>query len=203
MIGTKGREMGYPQLFLDAFNFSMRYEVGPNFNPNDPDTIAGKCSTQAQCLKTGYTADKVDPGGETKFGVAKNANPDVNIKTMTLDQAQSIYFNKYWYQMKCDSFSGFLPFILFDASVNHGVPRASKMLQTAIGLTGGDVDGDIGNYTISIAKSFNPAVICDKILQSRIDLFNAIVKNNPSQRKFLNGWLNRIANIKTIMQKGK
>ena len=35
-----------------------------------------------------------------------------------------------------------------------------------------------------------------KILTERLSFINRIVKNNPSQKKFLNGWKNRILAFK-------
>lgn len=41
---------------------------------------------------------------------------------------------------------------------------------------------------------------CDAFLNVREDFFRAIVERNPSQRIFINGWLNRIKNIRRDMQ---
>ena len=38
----------------------------------------------------GYSNDPRDPGGETRYGISKRAYPDVNIATLTLEQAKFI-----------------------------------------------------------------------------------------------------------------
>ena len=83
-----------------AFSMGMHWEVGPFFDPNDPETIAGLCGTASQKRKVGYVNDPRDSGGETKFGVAKNANPNVNIAKLTLDEAKKIYKSRYWIPRK-------------------------------------------------------------------------------------------------------
>lgn len=183
----------FSESFIRAFKFSMIYEVGPKFNFDDPETQAGLCTNSAQKSKTGYCFIAEDAGGETKFGIAKNANPDVNIKTLTLKQAMKIYYERYWIPLGCENFDEPLAINVFDAGINHGVTPASKMLQRAVGVT---ADGQIGKVTISATKECNSLVLCDKILKSREDLFRSIVSKKPDQVKFLKGWLSRIASIK-------
>jgi len=178
----------------------MRYEVGPNFKFDDPETQAGCCETKDQKCKVGYVCIAEDAGGETKFGVAKNANPDLDIKSLTLKQAMEVYYNRYWKPLGCDNFESILAINMFDAATNHGIGAAAKMLQRAVGAT---PDGQIGNQTISATKTFNSLEICDKILKSREDLFRSIVSRKPEQVKFLKGWLNRIASIKAYIASQK
>ena len=51
----------------------------------------------------GYVNDPEDPGGETKFGIAKKFNADVDIKNLTRAQAIEIYRAKYWTPAQCES----------------------------------------------------------------------------------------------------
>ena len=192
--------MDFSPSFVSAFKFTMRYEVGPNFNFDDPVTQSGKCSTKAEQKKTGYSCIAGDEGGETKFGIAKNANPDVDIKSLNLREAMTIYYNRYWIPLGCEHYDFPLAVNVFDAGVNHGVVGASKMLQKAVNAL---VDGQVGKKTIEATKTFNSLVICDKILKSREDLFLSIVSRKPSQAKFLKGWLNRLASIKAYIASQK
>ena len=188
--------MEFTESFVKSFKFSMKYEVGPNFNFDDPETQAGMCANTSQKGKTGYCFVVEDTGGETKFGIAKNANPDVDIKKLTLKQAMEIYYKRYWLPLGCDNYDEKLAIIVFDAGINHGVGAAAKMLQRAVGVT---PDGAIGKVTISAIKTFNSLEVCDKILKSREDLFRSIVSKKPDQVKFLKGWLSRIASIKAYV----
>lgn len=188
--------MEFSPSFIKAFNFTMQYEVGPRFNHADAETQAGKCLTLDQKKKTGYSCIAEDAGGETKFGIAKNSNTDVDIKSLTLAQAMEIYYKRYWKPLGCDSFEQPLAISLFDAGVNHGVGQAAKFLQRAVGAT---PDGEIGPITIARTKSFKSTDICDIIIKSREDLFRSIVSRNPAQSKFLKGWLARIASIRAYI----
>ena len=42
----------------------------------------------------GYVNDPDDPGGETKYGIAKKSNPDVDIANLTIEEAKKIYYGE-------------------------------------------------------------------------------------------------------------
>ncbi len=95
----------------------------------------------------GYVNDPTDRGGETKYGIAKRSYPKLDIKNLTLSQASEIYYRDYWVKASCNHLPDHLQLIHFDSAVNHGVSRANKLLQKAIGdIT---VDGVIGRQTLS------------------------------------------------------
>lgn len=190
--------MGFSQSFVDAFKFTMQYEVGPNFNFDDPEVKLGLCGNPSQKKKTGYVCIAEDTGGETKFGIAKNSNKDIDIKKLTLEQAMQIYYDRYWKVTQCDLLDAPLAICIFDAAVNHGPGNAAKMLQKAIGVL---PDGQIGPQTLNAIKKFNSKELCDIILKSREDFFKAIVNRNSSQSKFLKGWLARVSSIRSFIQK--
>lgn len=76
----------------------------------------------------GYVNHPDDPGGETKYGISKRAYPDLDIKSLTLDDAKSIYRRDYWDASNCDSFDLPLAVVVFDSAVNCGVGRAKTWL---------------------------------------------------------------------------
>ena len=49
------------------------------------------------------TKDPDDPGGTTKYGISKRANPDVDVENLTEDEAVLIYLDKYWKPSKVSS----------------------------------------------------------------------------------------------------
>ena len=188
--------MEFSPSFVNAFKFTMQYEVGPKFKFDDPDVQAGKCSSKIEQTKTGYSCIKEDLGGETKFGIAKNANPDLDIKNLTLEQAMTVYFNRYWKPLGCESLDPMVAICVFDAGVNHGIGLGAKFLQRAVGAI---ADGQVGPATIAATKTFKPSEVCDIILKSREDLFRSIVSRKPEQSKFLKGWMSRIASIRAFI----
>lgn len=183
--------------FERAVSHAMIYEVGGWFNANDKETQAGLIGTVAQRRKVGYVNDPVDAGGETKYGVAKNANPSLNIATLTWEQAKQVYYDKYWMGGGCHLLTPRLAILHFDGCVNHGVDRASKFLQEVVGAA---QDGQIGPKTAKAAAAMNELDVCRLICDRRERFYKSIVQNKPSQAKFLNGWLRRITEIRDFVR---
>lgn len=175
--------------FDAAFNHGMLYEVGPWFNPNDPETIQGLWSTKQQKLKVGYCNIPGDKGGVTKFGVAQNYNKNIDVKSLTLEGAKQVYLDSYWKPARCDDIKIPIHLFYFDMVINMGLGRAAKILQEAVGVKS---DGAIGNVTLTAVNKVIDAKSLIKTMSSiRESRYRAIVKNDPSQQKFLNGWLRR------------
>ena len=186
----------FPLNFLTAFKFSMQYEVGPWFDPTDSDTVAGLCSTKDQRRKTGYVNDPDDAGGETKFGIAKNSHPRVNIKTLTMDEAMQIYYDEFWIAPSCDKMAYPLSVVHFDACVNHGKSGGTKLVQRALSLAD---DGVIGPKTLSLINIADPYDVAKKQLTQRELYFKNIASRKLSNQKFLKGWLARVESIRKII----
>lgn len=115
----------------------------------------------------GYVNDPDDVGGETKFGISKNAYPKLDIANLTEAEAARIYKRDYWDRINADKLPANIREMAFDAAVNQGVAWTRKALQ------------DSGN---------DP----QRFLQLRAQRYQDIVARNPSQEKFLQGWLNRL-----------
>jgi len=69
-------------------------------------------------VEGGYSNDKNDPGGETKYGISKRYHPTEDIKNLTIDRAKAIYLEEYWIPAKCDSAPYPMDVCLFDSQVN-------------------------------------------------------------------------------------
>lgn len=181
----------YTNAFEHALNHAMLYEVG-KFWKITPDVELGLISTREQRRAVGYVNDPLDAGGETKFGIAKNANPNVDIAKLTWPQAQQIYYQRYWLAGKCDRMPARLAILHFDGCVNHGITNAAKFLQRALGVAD---DGVIGPATLARLQSADEQQVCDNICRQRADFYRAIVERRPNQARFLNGWLTRISEV--------
>ena len=125
--------------FDKAFELLIGHEGGYTQNPKD----AGN-----------WTSGKVGVGVNkgTKYGIAANSYPNLDIKNLTLDQAKSIYKRDYWDKVKGDQLQPELAFQVFDMAVNSGVSRGIKLLQKTVG-TG--EDGIIGPKTLTAANTMN------------------------------------------------
>lgn len=180
------------EIFEHAIIHAMNYEVGAFFQLT-PEVEAGLIETKAQRRAVGYTIDPTDRGGETKFGVAQNANPDIDVTTLTWEEAKSVYYDRYWIAGKCHLLPNKLAILHFDGCVNHGIGRASKFLQKSVDTT---PDGQIGDDTLQAVEYFEEMHICNSICDLREKFYRDIVASKPNQVKYLNGWLRRITEMR-------
>jgi lysozyme family protein len=152
-----------------------------------------KCIPIILDLEGGYTNDPVDRGGETNFGIAKKFYPNVDIKNLTKERAIEIYKKDYWDVMGVERLPQHLRLIVFDCGVNCGRTTAISLLQDIAGVRR---DGIIGKVTVAAAKEVSVKEYADR----RRLYYSRVVANDPSQDKFLKGWLNR---VKIIESKSK
>ena len=157
----------------------------------------------------GFVNDPSDHGGATNEGVtqvnydsyrrAKNLQGQ-SVKNISPEEVSDIYLHNYWIASKCDQLPIQLAFAVFDTAVNSGVGRAAKFLQKSVGAT---EDGMIGPNTLAsvndLCKKQGVLKVATDYIDIRESFLKAIVNNNPSQSKFLTGWLNRTEALKTII----
>lgn len=156
-----------------AFTFITKWEGGSRIT-NDPD----------------------DPGGLTKYGLSKRANPDLDIENLTEDQAKEVYQIRYWIAGKCDKLRFPVNVAHFDACVNCGVIQSAKFLQRAVDV---EDDGIVGPHTLSAIVTQNQEAICRKMIKERVEYYRYIAEHKPSSAKYLQGWMNRIADLKRFI----
>lgn len=92
----------------------------------------------------GYVNDPRDPGGETKYGIAKRFHPDEDIANLTLKRAREIYHRDYWLAAGCQHLDWPVAYVFFDAVVNMGIGTAVRLMQEALGEV---ADGIVGPRT--------------------------------------------------------
>lgn len=134
----------------------------------------------------GYANVKGDPGGETNWGIAKRSYPNVNIKTLTLEGAKAIYYEDFWLVSGSEYLSYAVVYEVFDAAVNHGIGRAIKLLQQAIGVT---ADGVSGKNTIKAVRLMDESDILLRFNAFRLKFYTSL----PTWPLFGKGWTNRVA----------
>lgn len=148
----------------------------------------------------GYVHDPDDRGGATNKGVTQKTYdswrksellPVRPVKEIQDVEVETIYRQDYWFAGRCDALAWPVSLVHFDACVNHGVGRASKMLQDAAGVA---VDGKVGPKTIA-AVNADPAGVVKRYLEERERFYRLIGIGN--QGKFLKGWLARLGHLST------
>lgn len=138
------------------------------------------------------TNDPADKGGRTQFGISERSHPKAwEDGKVTEDEAREIYVQKY---VIGPGFHKIPPTHkkvqeqLIDFGVNSGPGMAIMKLQLALGV---EQDGVFGPKTHAALIGSDPVQINVALIAERIKMIGRIVSKNPSQLKFLNGWLNR------------
>jgi lysozyme family protein len=132
----------------------------------------------------GYSNNPADHGGPTKYGITikdvrsyvkKNATAE-DVKALTVDQAKTIYKQRYWDAVDGDNLPSGVDYTCFDYGVNSGPARPKAALAKAKGK--------------SVVDTIN------YINDERLAFLRRIAKN-PGQGQFLNGWTNRVARVRS------
>lgn len=154
----------------------------------------------------GYSNDKRDPGNwtggvvgkgalnGTKFGIAANTYPSLDIKNLTLTQAKEIYKKDWWDKLGGHGLHSAITFQLWDFSINAGKKRAIIELQQVAGVT---ADGVIGPKTIEAVNALDLNDVLLSLTAERLKFYTSL-KTWPTWGK---GWVNRVAdNLKYAAQ---
>lgn len=139
-----------------------------------------------------YVNDPDDPGGATNKGITtkvyiayrkSKGQPVQDVRHILDSEVRDIYKTKYWDAANCESLPEPSSTVAFDIAVNSGVGRI-KQFMTELRTK---LNPDPSDDHIEIAT---------RLLEMRTAFYYRIVKNNPSQKKFLNGWLNRTRDLR-------
>lgn len=148
--------------------------------------------------EAGFTIDPKDNGnwtggrqgvGElkgTKYGIAANTYPDLDIRNLTLEQAKAIYWRDWWLKIGADQLQPAVAYQMWQFAVNAGMDTSKRGLQFAAKVA---QDGHVGDLTLAAVKA---ADLNDLLLR-----FNSFcLTHYTSLSKFVEygkGWTNRVA----------
>ena len=148
----------------------------------------------------GFVNDKDDLGGATNMGVTLATYRSVfgrkktakDLKRMTMVQWGIIFKKLYWDKWKADNIKDQnVANILVDwlwCSGSYGI----KIPQRVLGVS---ADGIVGSKTIAAINARDGRELFDTIKHERKDFIDRICQTRPKNRKFKNGWLNRINSL--------
>ena len=146
----------------------------------------------------GFTDDPEDRGnwtsgvvgqGElkgTKFGISAMTYPALDIRNLTKQEAKDIYRVDWWWALDMDNFRPAMAYQMFDAAINHGMRRATKILQRAVGAK---PDGLIGPKTMGRVSGTDINDLLFAFLAERLEFMTRV----GTWDNYGKGWARRIA----------
>lgn len=175
----------------------LRWEAGTIVRDGESLESAYKRAT-----KRGFSNDPNDRGGATMVGITIGTfrsyykykgwkTPSVNdLKNMPYKVWRDIVYSMYWNKWKADTINDqAVANIVVDWIWASGAATI-KRVQTLLGVT---ADGIVGPKTIAALN--NAENMVTRVYNARKAHFEAIVKKNPSQKKWLKGWMNRLNSL--------
>lgn len=146
--------------------------------------------------------DPADKGGLTKYGVTlqewiddgydKNKDGHIDgldLRAITEDDAAIIAKKYYWDVVKGDQINNqSIAEFIADWAYNSGTKNIILKIQHLVALK---PDGIVGPKTLELLNTAPQEDLFNKLKQRREDFYNAIVRADKTQAKFLKGWLIR------------
>lgn len=154
----------------------------------------------------GFSDDPLDRGGATNLGITQKTLSRYfgrmatveEVRELSPDLARDIYEQNYYLGPGIHRLPDLVQPFIFDSAVNHGPRRAIRFLQNVCNDAGFgpiDVDGAVGPQTVAAAKraveEMGPVLLA-ALIEERRNFYRMIVKADPTQERFLKGWLNRV-----------
>lgn len=149
----------------------------------------------------------LDGDGRADFDLDMDGDIDgADIRLLTRGDAVFLFHRCFWQRLDAESFHRPIGEMLFDQGVNGGLTAARRLLQRAINACIGkyrlnhpaiDEDAVIGDKTraaldaVIALPAASTAAIVLAYRTAAANRYRAIAAANPSQRRFLNGWLRR------------
>jgi lysozyme family protein len=98
----------------------------------------------------------------------------------------------YWDKCKADQIDNQkIAEIIADWCVNSGTARI-RDVQAILGVK---PDGMVGAITLTAINRADSDELYRRLMNARIGWFERIVARDPSQKKFLKGWMNRLKRL--------
>lgn len=161
----------------------------------------------------GLQCDRSDPGnwtggkvgigraGCTKYGIATNTYPNLDIRNLTLKRAGELYERDFWNPIRLSEFeSQGLATEIFDTSINCGIYAGGNIVIQLVNIFGpahyklnGRVNAEqvewINKYT---RKKANRVTFYKALNVLQGNRYLGIIQHNPKMMRYSNSWFSRV-----------
>lgn len=201
--------VGYPPRFRMALEKLFKAEGGWSNDAAD----RGGATNYGISLRFLAAEGAFDGDGDGRADFDLDMDGDIDwrdVKALTRADAAELYFRCFWQKLGCDQIPAPLGEALFDQGVNGGNQAARKLLQRAINQCMFEatrrgaappaplkVDGALGDASRAALQWVlrQPALGMPALIQQYREAvkerYREIARRNPSQKRFINGWLAR------------
>lgn len=158
----------------------------------------------------GYSNLAADRGGATNKGITQSEYDKYrrdhgwasrSVKLISDDEVAAIYEGNYWVPTKAQWLPDPLAYVMFDTGVLMGVGTAKKLLNRALGL-----GWQGANWTPLTSdrlwKTKSMKDLAKAVCDEREKRLRAIVAGDETQEIFLDGWMNRLNDIRQYVERG-
>lgn len=156
----------------------------------------------------GWADHNADKGGKTNMGITlstwkscgydKDKDGDIDaddLRLITRNDVVEVLRKNYWNRWKADQIRDqSLANILVDwvwASGKWGIIIPQRLLKVT-------ADGQVGPVTLATLNQVNPKTFFQILKEERIKFCQDLCQKDPSQKVFLQGWINRINDYKYL-----
>ena len=152
-------------------------------------------------LEGGFVNHPDDKGGITNLGITLKTYQQYCGQNKTIKDLRNISYGTweeimkdlYWDKCRADEIENqSVAEIVVDWCVNSGMVGLRKVQEIA----GTKPDGISGPKTLAAINGADQQELFERIWKARQQFYVNIVKRNPSQKVFMNGWMNRLARFK-------
>lgn len=138
-----------------------------------------------------------DRGGMTYAGIARNMHPQWpgwaaidRGETPLTELVREFYIVQFWRPVAGDAIRHqAVAQSIFDFGVNAGPKVSAKLAQVVVGVT---PDGVVGPKTVDALNEYDPDLFLARFALAKLARYRDICTRDPSQRRFLVGWINRL-----------
>lgn len=138
-----------------------------------------------------------DYGGHTKYGISTREFPQINLDTLTHDEAINLLKSHYWQPYRLDEINEqAIANLMFLLLVNMNPLNAGLIIQRAVNACGRGIiilklDGVIGSKTIQGINMLAPFWLNDRIRLEAIKYYLTLTDEDKSQIPNFRGWVRR------------